>query len=248
MKFLVACFCFALMLTGCAPATKVADNKQQADSHYKMAVAHLQANNPTLALKELLAAVQNDPENSAIHAALGQVYQRKKAYLQAERHYLRALELSDNDPRYQNNLATLYLDLQRWDEAIDYFDKASRNLLFIDAHVAAAGKAYALFKKEDYASALKGYDEALGLAPRYAEAHYLKSRVYLAMENSEMAEYELRQAIDIVPQFLQARYELGMMLLEQGKPEEAKNEFQLIVNFAENSEWGVKAKKILKTL
>ena len=125
------------------------------------------------------------PENAAIHAALAQVYQKKKAYVQAERHYKRALELSDPDPLYQNNLATLYLDLQRWDDAIEYFDKAATNLLFVNAHIAAAGKGYASFMKKDYPAALAGFDEALGLAPRYAQAHYLKSKVYAEQENAE---------------------------------------------------------------
>ena len=63
-----------------------------------------------------------------------------------------------------------------------------------------------------------------------------------------MTEVELRKAIEVAPQFLQARYELGMLLLDAGNETEARNEFELIVNFSENSSWGIKAKKALKVL
>lgn len=248
MKYLVVCLGLLAVLTGCATTTAAPDEKQQAEIHYKMSVAHMQARNTTLALKELLTAVSYDPESSTIQAALAQAYQKKNAYVHAERHYLKALELSDNDPRYQNNLATLYLDTERWDDAIDYFGRAAGNLLFVDAHIAAAGKGYASFKKQDYVAALAAFDESIGLAPRYAEAHFLKSRVYQQQGVSDMLEIELRRAIEIRPQFLQARYELGTLLLESGQFDEAKTEFELIVNFAETSDWGVKAKRALKTL
>jgi Tfp pilus assembly protein PilF len=248
MKYLIVCLGLFAVLTGCAATTTPSNEKQQAEVHYKMSVVHMQANNPTLALKELLAAVSYDPENSKIHAALSQAYKQKKAYVQAERHYLKALELSDNDPRYQNNLAALYLDMERWDDAIVYFGKAADSLLFVDAHKAAAGKGYAYFKKQDYGAALAAYDEAIELSPRFAEGHFFKSRVYQQQMNMDMVEIELRRAIELKPKFLQAHYELGMLLLDAGQLPEAVAELELTVNFAETSDWGVKAKRALKTL
>ncbi len=129
-----------IFLTACVPVKQEpASDKHQADVHYKLAMAHLQGDNPTMALKELLVAIKQDPENSAIVVALAQTYQRKKAYSLAETAYLKALQLSDNDPQYQNNLASLYLDMKQWDKAIHYFDLAAQNLLFVNAHVAVAG-------------------------------------------------------------------------------------------------------------
>ena len=146
-------FCLRFILAGllifglfaCVPANQQQgqSKSQQADAHFKMGISHLQGNNPTMALKELLLAVKDDPRNSAMHAALAQAYQLKKAYPQAEQHYLQAIKLSDNDPRFNNNIATLYLDMEQWDKAISYFDVAASNLLFMNAHVALTGKGYA---------------------------------------------------------------------------------------------------------
>ena len=242
-------FLLAAVLAGCAQVNSPEKNKiQQADAHYKLASAHLQANNPTLALKELLIAVDLDSENSAIQVALAQAYQQKKAFSLAERHYLKALELSDDDPRYQNNLATLYLDMQEWDKAIVYFDKAASNLLFLQPYVAIAGKAYAYYKKQDYSQALTYYKEVTNLAPGYAPAYYLQSEVYRAMGEREMERTLLETTIDRSPQFLQARYRLAELYIEGGAYDDARQELKTILEVAPASELGLQAKSKLKTI
>lgn len=250
MPHLLAFILLVLLgVSSCAPVNQVTPkDHHQAEVHYKLATAHLQANNPTLALKELLTAVRQDPQNSSIHVALAQAYQQKKAYQLAEEHYLKALELSQGDPRYQNNIAALYLDMQEWDRAIDYFDKASQNLLFVNAHVALAGKAYAYFKKNDYPTALTLFKEVTTLAPRYAPAYYHQSEVYRALNNREMEMVFLQRAVDIAPQFLQARYRLAVLLAEENALDDAEQQLKMIIEFAPASEWGFKANDMLRTL
>ena len=236
-------------LFACAPVSKKTQMEHnQADVHYKMALAHLQGDNPTLALRELLIAVKQDPQNSSIHVALAQTYQRKNAYPLAEKHYLKALDLSDQDPRYLNNLASLYLDMEKWDEAITYFDQASMDLLFVNAHVAVAGKAYAYFKKMDYQSALKFSTEAIKIAPRYASAYFLKSEICRAMGDIDREKFNLQRTIDIAPQFLRARYQLAVLLLEENSMEEAAIQLRTILEFSPTSELGYKAKGLLQSI
>jgi Tfp pilus assembly protein PilF len=238
-----------LFLAACVPVKQeAASNKKQADVHYKLAMAHLQGNNPTMALKELLVAIKQDPENSNIVVALAQTYQRKKAYLLAETAYLKALQLSDNDPQYQNNLASLYLDMKQWDKAIHYFDLASKNLLFVNAHVAVAGKAYAYYKKMDYTQAQKYVDEAIALAPNYASAYTLRSKIYHALGDTEQELYSLRRAIDISPQSLQARYDLAVLLLQENSLKLAADQLKIIYEYAPSTELGRKSKDLLKSL
>ncbi len=238
-------------LFACAPSGKGANNrtpKQLADSHYKLAMAQLQGNNPTMALKELLIAERQDPENSEILVALAQTYQLKKAYSLAEQKYLKALQLSNNDPRYQNNLAALYLDTHHWDKAIHYFDLASKNLLFVQAHVAVAGKAYAYYKKMDYAKALKFATEAISMAPNYAQAYMLKSRIYKALGDREKEMYFLQRTVDVAPNSMSARYQLAELFLRDNSLVKAKQQLKTIVDFSPNSEVGRKAEVLLKTL
>ncbi|MEA3363272.1 MAG: tetratricopeptide repeat protein [Thermodesulfobacteriota bacterium] len=245
----IATIVLIFSLFACVPVSqKAQQDHHQADVHYKLALAHLQADNPTSALKELLVAVKQNPKNSSIQVALAQTYQLKKAYPQAEKHYLEALKLSEGDPRYQNNLATLYLDIKEWDKAIHYFDLASKNLLFVNAHVAVVGKGYACFKKMDYQAALNYYNEAIGLAPRYYSAYFLKSEVYHALGDVELEKNALQRAIELAPQFIRARYQLAVLLLQENSLDEAVDQLNIILEFSPTSELGSKARKLLNSL
>jgi len=248
MRLIVSsCYLFVLLLLGCAVSNPQADaNKQQADAHYKMGISNLQANNPTMAMKELLIAVKNDPENASIHAALAQAYQLKKAYPEAERHYMQALELSDNEPSYQNNLGALYLNMQQWDKAIEYFDKAANNLLFLSPQVALSGEALAYFKKNDLAAAEQHFKEAIAIAPAYAPARYLLSEVYRVQGKEDLEQRALERAVAIAPQYAQAHYQLGVLLMKQQKVEEANKHFKKVIEIAPDTDFGQKANDLLR--
>ena len=241
-----------LLLVGlfaCAPTTNLPTAKQQqADADYRMAMSHLQSNNPIMALKKLLSAAALDPSNSAIHVGLAQAYQQKRSYANAERHYLKALELSADDPRYLNNLASLYLDMQQWDKAIEYFDKAAADLLFLSPHVAMTGKGFALFSKKDYTAALNQYDEVLAIAPGYARAYYLKSQVYNQMDNPEQSRQALERALSLAPDYAQANYQLGILFLKEKNHEAAAARLTRVVELAPNAEIGLKAAEMLQGL
>lgn len=246
---LIWCLILSLCLAGCvAVNSQTPTDQQQAEAHYKLGISHLESNNPTLALKELLIAVKGDPQNSSIQVALAQAYQLKKAYREAERHYLKALELSNNDPRYQNNLASLYLDMHEWDQAIKYFDKAATNLLFLSPQVAITGKAYAYFKKNDLAAAVLYYKEAISVAPGYARAHFLLSEIYRIQGKEDLERDSLERTVGLAPQYVQAQYQLGVLLLKQKEPEKAADHFKKVVETAPNSEWGLKAADMLRTI
>lgn len=240
--------CF--LLSGCvASSSKLQqDQATQAEVHYKLGIAYLQANNPTLALKELLLAKGQNPNNASIQVSLAQAYQRKKAYPQAERHYLKGIELSDNDPRYLNNLAALYLDMEQWDKAINYFDKAVADLLFLRPYVAITGKSYAYFQKKKYPEALKYCQEAILIAPRYARAHFLKSEIYQEMGQNDLRRLALEKTVAVAPNYVQALYQLGVLLMQDQELSPAGEKFSQVVELAPESEWGLKSAELLRSL
>jgi Tfp pilus assembly protein PilF len=236
-------------LLGCAAASQQQQDKlQQADVHYKLGISHLQSKNPSLALKELLIAVEYDPDNADIHAVLAQSYQLKKAFSDAERHYLRAISLSDNEPRYQNNLGSLYLDMKQWDKAIEYFGLAESNLLFHSSHIAKTGMGFAYYNKKDYAAASRKYEEVVAISPGYPIVYFLQSENYLAMGQTDKARKSLEQAIVIAPGYLQAIYQLGVLLLKEDLAVEAKEKFERVVELDANSEWGRKSAEMIRAL
>ena len=245
---LTSCLLF-LFFCGCVATSQQAENDQkQAEIHYKMGVSQLQANNPSQALKELLMATQLDPQSSSIHGALAQAYQMKKAFPEAEIHYQKALEYSDNDPVYQNNLGALYLDMQLWDKAIEYFDQAASNLLFLSPHIAATGKGFAQFKNNDLEGAVLSFQRAIDMSPSYARAHFLLSEVYHAQGKAGLERRSLERAVDIAPQFVEAQYQLAVFLYKQQEPEAAARHLKKVLELAPDSDWGQKSADLLRSM
>lgn len=250
MRFLMMLGVVAMLgLGGCVAATsKADDDKHQADVHYKLAVAQLQASNPTAALRELLRAVELDPKNSSIRVALAQAYQQRRAYPESEKQYLEALALSGNDPRYQNNIASLYLDMGQWDKAIGYFEQAAGNLLFDSPQVAMTGMGYAYLQKQDYDTALKTFREVSALYPNYAPAFYYQAEVYRLTADERLEKVALQRTVDLAPDFIQARYRLAVQLVKEKNHAQARQQLKTIINFAPESDEGRNAVELIKTL
>lgn len=238
-----------LVIAGCAGTTsRVEEDRNQADIHHKLAEAHLQANNPSAALRELLQAVELDDTNAAIRASLAQAYQERRAYQEAEIHYLEAIRLSTNDPRYENNLANLYLVMEEWDKAIIYFDRAAKNLLFDSTHIAMTGKGYAFLQQGDYASALQAFREAIMMMANFAPAYYYQAEVYRLTEETTLEKVALRRTIELAPELVQARYRLAVLLLRDGNYTGARQQLEIITNFVPDSDEGRTAAELIKTL
>jgi len=233
------------LLVGCVSSI----NKQpKAMPHYTLGLSFLQSDNPTLALREFLKAVELNPKNPQVHAALARAYQYKKAYALAEQHYIKALAYSDNDPKYQNNLAALYISMERWDQAIDYFQKASENLLFMRPELAKMGKGYAYYRKGDYPEALQAYREAESIAPRQATLHFHVGETYAALGQLDLAVASYEKALLYAPTYSEARYQLAVLLLKGQHIAEARDLLTAIVEQDPLSDWGMKANDFLKAL
>ncbi len=262
-------FILLSMLTACVPAAQQVEQAQKAtppdqqapqvqaqsknkvplaEEHFRLGVSHLKSNNPTQGLKELLLAVELDPKNDEINEALAQAYQLKKAYRLAEKHYLKAIEFGGDNPRYKNNLASLYLLMEEWDKAIKYFDQAANNLLFMNPHVALAGKGFAYLQKKDYPTALAQFKQATAMAPRFAQGYYLQSEAYQAMGDNDRARVALEKALDISPNYVQALYQLAVLDLETDQLDAAVDRFERVVDQAPLSELGMQAAEMLRAL
>ncbi|SHI73551.1 Tfp pilus assembly protein PilF [Malonomonas rubra DSM 5091] len=247
-RFLFTLF-LSVVLVACAPTPQVQNDKiQQAEAHYRMGVSHLQNDNPTMALQELLKGVAIAPQSDSIHAALGQAYQLKKAYVKAEEHYLKAIDISNKEPRYMNNIGSLYLDMQEWDKAIDYFGQAADDLLFLNPHVALAGKGFAYLQKKDYQAALYEFEKAAEVSNRYPRAYFLQSEALVGMGRTELARKALEKAVNLAPNYVLALYQLGVMEMKAQENDTAIDRFEKVVELAPTSDPGLKAADLLRAL
>ncbi len=241
-------FAVVLLIFLLGACVSSSDMEPKARPHYTLGLSHLQAGNPTFALREFLKAVEDNPNDPQVHAGLARAYQSKNAFILSEQHYKKALALSDNDPKYQNNLGALYLSMERWDQAIEYFNEAAGNLLFMRSELALMGKGYAYYRKGDYPAALQAYRDAETIAPRLASLHFHVGETYAALGREKLAKASYEKAIFFAPAYAEARYQLAILLLKEQQIDAAKEQLSKIVEQSTLSDWGLRAADFLKTL
>ncbi len=244
--------CLILFLPVCllsACATPAEKKKAEAPNvHYILGVSYLREDDPTRALQEFQKAQAINKHDPDIYVGLGRAYQLKGAFDEAEKQYLQALKIRPDHPLTENNLGSLYLEMQKPDEAIRYFSKASSNMTFNSAEVSYTGLGYAHFKKGEYLEAITAYQKALAHNKRYAQAYLRLGEVYYSIDKPERAIDELRRALEIDDNFLFAHFQLGLAYMKLDNVEKARQSFQKVLQLAPHSQMALQAETYLDVL
>jgi Flp pilus assembly protein TadD len=95
-------------------------------------------------------------------------------------------------------------------------DKAARDYLQSGLVLAGEGRD---------AEAAKSFQQAIALAPNWAEAHSLLGSVLARAGKDREAEAELRKAVQLKPDYAEGWYALGVFLQERHKEAEAQEAF-----------------------
>lgn len=238
----------ATVLAACVPVQPSEPDSKKADYHYMMGVSALNEQNPTDALKELLQAEKYDPRDPEIQSGLAQAYWVKQAHALAEEHFKRAIKLSDGDPKYYNNLAALYLSMERYDDAISAFQTAAENLLFDRPEMAWTGVGMANTQKQDYPAALRAYQKAMAINPNYYLAPFRLGELYYNQDRPVEALDMFTRTIELAPGFADGHYWQGLVYMKMKNPQKAKPAFLEVIRLAPKSESARLAVNYLKII
>jgi tetratricopeptide (TPR) repeat protein len=125
------------------------------------------------------------------------------------------------DPQYQYNVGLVYLQNDRIDEAIDYFNKSVSLRPNFDLALNALGLSY--FMKGEFQKAVEYFEKCLVINPGFTEARNYLGSVYQELGYLDKAEIEFRKAIG--DENYASRelpyYNLARLYLTQGKDKEA---------------------------
>jgi tetratricopeptide (TPR) repeat protein len=136
----------------------------------------------TGSLNALVRAVTLDPQNPAYYAELGTAYQLVGDLENAERWLRVAVEVSNQDVRFQRLLALFYAEElpNLGDASLSDFEMMA-TLMPDDPEVQAA-IAWAAYRAGDNETALAQLDAVLLLVPDHPRSLYYKARIALAGE------------------------------------------------------------------
>ena len=189
------------------------------------------------ALRELRTATQLNPADSDAHYTLGYVAWTLSlpAHVPAPRRgglssadyqslagteFSKALALSPNDPTLRMNLAVLYLEARRPQDAILQAEEAVRLAPGnARAHV-VLGRCY--FGSGEEESAGKEFEAALRLDPQNGDAYFALGEVRTVQHRNSQAEEYLREAIRVSPQSAPAYSALARLLMAADRNSDAR--------------------------
>lgn len=200
-----------------------------------------------------LAAEKGEGDDVGIaHIGIGNVHGSRKDFSKAIEHYKEALvHLEDTDnfqgiSRTYNNLGDTFLQLEDWDNALDYFSKGEEigdkgGCLNITAFT-KFNMAEVHIKKGELDKAEEMLDESMKLLreidskPGLAGVYHVYGLLYRARKDWEKMIYNYRTAVEMyteidVPQYAaKCMFELGQGYVDMGEAEKAKEEFDQAVD------------------
>lgn len=135
-----------------------------------------------------------DPLNLAANFYLGFSYFSAGEMERARRFYREVNDINPSLPQVNFALGSVMVRLERWDEAIDYFQKTlALDGGYFQAHVSLGG---AYSRKGMYGEAEEILLQAINLEPEYGPAYYNLACVQASRGRPQAAITNLRKAVE----------------------------------------------------
>lgn len=179
-----------------------------------------------------------DPE---IYNLLGLAYTGKKDFEKAEEAFKDALRIKPDYPEVFNNLGSLAVLLQKYDEAISYFKKALEKPGYVNSYLARTNLGWVYYLKGEKDLAITTLLEAYRENPKYSKALSYLGTIFFNENDLEKAKFYFTQALKINKYSDEARFYLGEIALREGKVNLARDLWKSLTLLSPESEWARKA-------
>ncbi|MCF8054688.1 MAG: tetratricopeptide repeat protein [Deltaproteobacteria bacterium] len=172
-----------------------------AEAHLTMGIAHLAEGQESQALRSFLEAEQLYPHNERIHYFKGVIYANRGLFPEAKESLAEAIRIN---PRYSQALTfigSLYIQEKNYDQAIVYLKKALENPLYDSPAAALYNLATAYWRQGDKTKAIATAQKAVVVdpgSPLFPNVYLLLGDIYKDAGDYEKAQthYEKTLALD----------------------------------------------------
>lgn len=215
-----------LLLAACAGSTSSRD-RQSAEIHHAMGMEALRAGRAPDALREFDQALEIDGRFP--DAWLGKALVLERAFnkdADAEKAYLRAIELNPNFPEAFNNLGQLLARLGRTDEALKAFDAAMAEMSYREPWVARINKGLTLYRSGRREEGLAEMRACLRSQPAYCGGHRLLGGIFMEEGKIPEAIEQFSAYARFCDKTADAHSVLGQAHMKAGDAEAARADFE----------------------
>jgi len=243
----------------CAPSSETLKNEELAISARNLGEKYMFERDYPKAIKELTNAARLNPKDPITQNYLGLSFRArassthnptsKQNYLHlAEKHYKKALDLDPNYSQARNNLGNVYIDQQKWDEAIVCYKTVTKDLVYTTPYFPLSNLGWAYYNKKEYGLAEKYYLDALNLEPRFLLAMLGLGRTYTALGRTADATGVLEKAAEVYPQTPEVYMDLADAYKASKNYRKAMDSYRKVIELAPNTVLAYKANKEINKL
>jgi superkiller protein 3 len=154
-------------------------------------------------------------------------------HAQALRELQAAVREDDNYALAHYNLAKVFQELKRWDEAQRHLNRVVTLVPNDARYHYDLGMCYQNLERLDLAQ--KEYEAALQLNPKLYVAHFRLGTIHMATDKPKEADAAFRKAIEINPRFIKPFVKLSLLYLNYDYPEAAMQVLQAGLAINEDS-------------
>ncbi len=233
----------ALIFFGCVNRDKKPTvDTNQANALRVLAEAYVAEGKFRPALHELRKAEAADPNDADIQHDLGLVYLALRQPELAAKSFKRTLDLNPDYVVAINSLGACYMAMNRWDEAIPWFEKILDKLIYATPQFPYLNLGWCYYNKREYEKSVKAYKTALEFDPEFPKAWRGLGRTYAAMGRMDEAVKALNKAVTEAPGFVYAWADLAAAYRKIGQTKKAREALSKIIELAPDSPDAKKAR------
>ncbi|GAB5046253.1 tetratricopeptide repeat protein [Thermodesulfovibrio sp. TK110] len=215
MKIILSLLIFLLVIA-CTPEERIRQTNES-DFHTEIGYAYYIEKNYQLAYVEFHKALQIDPDNKNALHGLALVNMEFQEYETARDLFLKVLSMAPDYADAWFNLGICYQRLNMHKQAIEAFQKALDNPLFITQDKAFFGQGLSYYRTGQYKEAWDAFDKAIKRNVLLIPAHLYMALTYQKLNQYSEAIKILKNAIRLDPSFKGDVDKFAKTLLEELK-------------------------------
>jgi type IV pilus assembly protein PilF len=244
-------------ILGCAGGPTEEDVRRS-ETEFNLAVGLMEEHNFAGAFQHLEQAITLDRDNAEAELLLGNLYLFREDYGHAEEHLRQAIAANarvGNSGRpalvgeAQNSLGVVYIQSQRYPQAIEALREATGDLMYRTPHLAWGNLGWAYYEMHDYTEAMNALRQAVQLQPQFCGGWFRLGQVSYALGEAGTdatgfahAEEALTHALEVDADECRALQDAWLLRGETrdrlGRHEDAIADFERCVELDGESEAG----------
>ena len=251
---LLACG-IAVSLAGCATPVSFAV-RERAETHRQLAEMQIGRHEVELAIREYKRSLKINDKDPETHFGISEAYRRKGVLDLAEHHLLKTLRLDPENVDARLNLGVVYLQLERWQDAIRVNSALIEDPTFFRPARALVNRGWAHYKSGNAERAQRDYSEALKQGGAGLHARMNLGILYYSRGETVDAVTQFEQVLELVegrPQLFgtseaEARFRLAQAHVKLGHHAEAIEHLRVVEERGGKGKWGRKSREYLAVL